>query len=97
MTVEVDADTEAVSLRVIDTGIGIPEDALPTLFDGFTSPGEGQGFGLAITQRLVHLMGGSINVESRWRAGTAVHRRAAARRRDAGRGAQPGGRPGSAA
>ncbi len=72
VTVEVDADARAVSLRVIDTGIGIPEAALPTLFDGFQSPGQGQGFGLAISQRLVHLMGGTITVESRWRAGTAV-------------------------
>ncbi|WP_412061594.1 sensor histidine kinase [Rubrivirga sp. IMCC45206] len=69
VTIEVDADASAVALRVIDTGIGIPEDQLPTLFDGFA---EGRGFGLAISHRLVQLMGGSITVESRWRAGTAV-------------------------
>ena len=77
VTVEVDADDRAVSLRVIDTGIGIPDSQLPTLFDGFKGPaevrpGEGRGFGLAITDRLVRLMGGTISVESRWRAGTAV-------------------------
>ena len=72
VTVEVDADADAVAIRVIDTGIGIPEAAMATLFDGFKSPGQGQGFGLAITQRLVHLMGGTVSVESRWRAGTAV-------------------------
>ncbi len=69
VTIEVDADAAAVALRVIDTGIGIPEDQLPTLFDGFA---EGRGFGLAISHRLVQLMGGSITVESRWRSGTAV-------------------------
>ena len=72
VTVEVDADAQAVSLRVIDTGIGIPEDALPTLFDGFRESSEGGGLGLAITERLVRLMGGTITVDSRWRAGTAV-------------------------
>ena len=72
VTIEVDADANDVSIRVIDTGIGIPDDVLPTLFDGFRDSGEGRGFGLAITARLVRLMGGTIAVESRWRAGTAV-------------------------
>ncbi len=70
VTVEVDADAQAVSVRVIDTGIGIPEDAQRTLFQGFERPGG--GFGLAISERLVRLMGGTISVESRWRSGTAV-------------------------
>lgn len=70
VTVEVDADAQDVSVRVIDTGIGIPEDAQRTLFQGFERPGG--GFGLAISERLVRLMGGTISVESRWRSGTAV-------------------------
>ncbi|PAP75805.1 sensor histidine kinase [Rubrivirga marina] len=70
VTVEIDADAKDVSVRVIDTGIGIPEDAQRTLFQGFERPGG--GFGLAISERLVRLMGGTISVESRWRSGTAV-------------------------
>ena len=70
VTVELDADADTVSLRVLDTGIGIPEDAQARLFDGFRA--EDAGFGLAITHRLVELMGGSISVESQWRSGTAV-------------------------
>ena len=73
VTVEVEGDAVTVSLRVIDTGLGIPEDALPGLFAGFRTPGEPAegGFGLAITERLVRLMGGTVSVESQWRAGTA--------------------------
>ena len=70
VTVELDADADTVSMRVLDTGIGIPEAAQARLFDGFQA--EDTGFGLAITHRLVELMGGAISVESQWRSGTAV-------------------------
>ena len=63
-------DDEAV-LKVSDTGIGISEDFLDHIFDefrqeseGLTRAHEGSGLGLTITQRLVELMGGSIEAES---------------------------------
>lgn len=56
---------------VRDTGIGIPADKLEDLFDPFTQVDAsttrrygGTGLGLAITQKLCHLMGGTICVES---------------------------------
>lgn len=68
-------------IRVRDTGIGIPEDQLPHIFDRFyqaTAPtngesalsasaahGGGSGIGLALTKELVKLMGGEIAVKSR--------------------------------
>ena len=61
----------AVSVRVSDTGIGIPEEQQPRLFQRFSqidpgrSPMAGTGLGLAISARLSRLLGGSIEVESR--------------------------------
>ena len=59
--------------EVRDTGIGIPAEKLPALFQPFSrlhaeaagleSP-EGAGLGLVISKRLVELMGGGIEVES---------------------------------
>lgn len=61
---------EAV-LTVKDTGIGIPEEAIPRLFDRFyrvdkaRSRGTGgTGLGLSIVERLVVRHGGYIRVES---------------------------------
>lgn len=60
------------SLRVEDTGMGIPEDKLDAVFDKFsqvdassTRRHEGTGLGLAITSRLVQLMGGRISATSK--------------------------------
>lgn len=69
----VDRDGDLVTLRfaVSDTGIGIPEEALPTLFDPFTQVDssatrryEGAGLGLAICMRLATLMNGALSVVS---------------------------------
>jgi PAS domain S-box-containing protein len=61
----------AVELSVRDTGLGIPEEELPRLFERFHqvrgSRGralEGTGIGLALVAELVKLNGGSIRAES---------------------------------
>ncbi|NNF58674.1 MAG: PAS domain S-box protein [Rhodothermaceae bacterium] len=58
-------------VSIHDTGIGIDAAFLPHLFQEFKQASwgikrshEGNGLGLAITQRLVHLMAGHITVES---------------------------------
>jgi|GEM_PF-1916115 len=56
-----------LEISISDTGIGIPEQLLPTIFDSFTQVDgssqrefEGTGLGLAISKRLVNAMDGEI-------------------------------------
>ncbi|CAL5390246.1 unnamed protein product [Camellia sinensis] len=61
-----------ICCNVYDTGIGIPENALPTLFKKYMQVGAdmarkygGTGLGLVICKQLVELMGGHLSVSSR--------------------------------
>ncbi|PDT38412.1 hybrid sensor histidine kinase/response regulator [Rhizobium sp. M10] len=65
------------NIRIEDTGIGIPQEKLESVFDKFsqvdassTRRHEGTGLGLAITAGLVDLFGGYIKVESHWGKGS---------------------------
>ncbi|MCW5626726.1 MAG: response regulator, partial [Burkholderiales bacterium] len=60
-----------VEISVADTGIGIPADFLPFVFDRFSQkdssasrPYGGLGLGLAISKQLIELHGGSLRVKS---------------------------------
>jgi len=59
------------AIVVADTGCGIPQEALPYIFESFerasgAAPGVhvGSGLGLSIVKNLVYLMGGHVNVDS---------------------------------
>jgi len=66
-----DAAAFRFTVAVRDTGIGIPADKLPSVFDRFiqadastTRRYGGTGLGLAISRQLAELMGGSLTAES---------------------------------
>jgi CheY-like chemotaxis protein len=61
-----------VELTVRDTGVGIPQEHIPHLFQRFyrvpgsrARTGEGSGIGLALVNELVRLHGGAVRVQSR--------------------------------
>lgn len=62
---------QKLEFSVIDTGIGIPEERLGTIFESFTQASGstkrlygGTGLGLTISKQLAELQGGSIKVDS---------------------------------
>jgi signal transduction histidine kinase len=68
---------DVVAISVSDTGIGIPEDAIARIFEGFYQVDhrlgrrhQGTGIGLTLVDRLVRLMGGEITVRSTVGAGS---------------------------
>ena len=73
------ASTGAVHLTVRDSGIGIPADALETIFERFVRavPADhrfrGTGLGLSITRKLVELHGGQVWAESQIGEGSTFH------------------------
>ncbi|WP_425417544.1 response regulator [Oricola indica] len=65
-------DEAKLTFRITDTGIGIPEDKIATVFEKFsqvdgssTRRHEGTGLGLAISSSIISLMGGEYGVESK--------------------------------
>ncbi len=60
-----------VFVSVEDTGVGIPEEVKPRIFQPLmTTKSKGQGFGLAVVKRLVEMMGGKISFVSEAGKGT---------------------------
>ncbi len=64
-------DAEHVQITVEDTGVGISEENKAKLFTPlFTTKSKGQGFGLAVSKRIIEAQGGTINFESQVGKGT---------------------------
>ncbi len=69
VSVIAECDDRWLTVKVIDTGKGIPEEQLNSIFDRFKQAGDGSaqggsGLGLAISKALVELHHGTIGVES---------------------------------
>jgi len=67
-----------VEIRVTDTGIGIAQENLQSIFDRFTQIDSsssrmqgGTGLGLSITKDLIELHGGTVKVQSQLGKGTS--------------------------
>jgi len=66
-----EVQTSQIRFEVSDTGIGIPEDKIDSLFEEFTQVDAsttrqfgGTGLGLSICKKIVEMMGGQIGIES---------------------------------
>jgi signal transduction histidine kinase len=69
--VEIAEDVSSLTVRIRDTGVGIPEEDLNQLFERFYRVDKdrsratgGSGLGLAISKQIVEMHGGDISVES---------------------------------
>lgn len=80
-TVAIKAHAEAarILIEVSDTGVGIPADALPRVFDRFfrvdpsrSKASGGTGLGLSIVQGIMQLHGGNVEIVSKPGTGTRV-------------------------
>ena len=69
VTLRAHRDGEDILIEVTDTGLGIPPDEVPRIFERFyrgtgSLEREGFGLGLSIAKRMVDVMGGQIGVDS---------------------------------
>jgi signal transduction histidine kinase len=76
---DVDGRSDSVAFIVRDTGIGIAPENQAHVFEAFwqvqqsrTRTVQGTGLGLALCQRLTHLLGGTLTLESELGEGTTV-------------------------
>lgn len=74
-----DGNTRTLRFRITDTGIGMSEAFLATVYDAFaredttnTNLHGGSGLGLSLTRELLSTLGGTIDIESQKGVGTAV-------------------------
>jgi two-component system, sensor histidine kinase len=71
ISVSVEDVPNEVSVRVVDQGIGIPDDALPRIFDLFVQTDSararwhgGMGIGLSVVKRIIELHRGTVHAFS---------------------------------
>jgi len=74
LTLTTDLIQDQVAIRISDTGLGIPREVLPKLFEPFVTHGKpnSTGLGLAIAKSVVEAHGGKISISSVNGNGTTV-------------------------
>lgn len=73
MTLRAYSEQNKSVVEILDTGIGIPPDALKKIFDPFytsKAEGEGTGLGLSICHGIIQELGGNIEVKSKVNKGS---------------------------
>jgi len=71
-----DGEMPTVRISFADTGVGIPPENIPRLFEPYFTtrpPGQGTGLGLYVCQKVVERHGGRIEVESQVGEGSTFH------------------------
>jgi signal transduction histidine kinase len=67
------ADATGIVVQIADTGVGIPEHVMPSVFDPFfTTRPEGTGLGLAVAKRFIEQNGGRLEIASTPGVGTTI-------------------------
>jgi signal transduction histidine kinase len=68
---------EILKIKIVDQGVGIPDEYLQRIFSPFvrvpTNKGEGTGLGLTLVRSLAELHGGDVSIMSVKDKGTTVH------------------------
>jgi len=73
LTIEAEGDKDNILIRILDTGPGIAEEHLGSVYDPFfTSKTRGAGLGLTIVHQIIRNHYGEINIRSRKGEGTIV-------------------------
>jgi signal transduction histidine kinase len=72
ITLEASVKNDYITVRVRDTGEGVPPEILPRIFERGVSGKGGKGYGLAICKTIVEAHGGEIGIESERGKGTTV-------------------------
>ena len=78
LTVRLSGSDDEVRIDIGDTGVGIPTEVLPKIFEPFFSTKEaemGVGLGLSVVYGIVQRHGGQIEAESKVGRGTVFHLR----------------------
>ncbi len=80
VTVDITGDDKQISISVKDSGIGIPAEDIPHLFQKFyrvdnsdTREIGGTGLGLYLSRRLAETMSGNLRVESKYKEGSTFY------------------------
>jgi signal transduction histidine kinase len=73
VTIDLGVEHQICRIRISDTGAGIPEDVQPKVFQpNFSTKTDGMGLGLAIAQKVIEDLNGTVTLQSTVGVGTVV-------------------------